>query len=69
MVQDQDERNTNLAGRVLNVDDVAKMVVEAIVANRLYILPHEESRKSIRRRFERIDRAFDEQQEERWAKT
>jgi NAD(P)-dependent dehydrogenase (short-subunit alcohol dehydrogenase family) len=62
VVQDQDESNANLAGRVLNVDDVARMVVDAIVANRLYILPHEESRKSIRRRFERIDRTFDEQE-------
>jgi short-subunit dehydrogenase len=62
LVLDQDEGNLNLAGRVLDVDDVAKMVVEAIVANRLYILPHEESRKSIRRRFERIDRTFDEQE-------
>jgi len=62
VVQDQDESNTNLAGRVLDVEDVAQMVVDAIVANRLYILPHEESRKSIRRRFERIDRTFDEQE-------
>ena len=57
----QEESNRNLAGRVLEVDDVAAMVVQAILANRLYILPHEESRKSIRRRFERIDRTFDEQ--------
>lgn len=62
VVQDQDESNANLAGRVLNVDDVAQIVVDAILANRLYILPHEESRKSIRRRFERIDRTFDEQE-------
>jgi NAD(P)-dependent dehydrogenase (short-subunit alcohol dehydrogenase family) len=60
-VQEQDERNPNLAGRVLDVNDVAPMVVEAIIADRLYILPHEESRRSIRRRFERIDRTFDEQ--------
>ena len=60
-VQDQDERNENLAGRVLDVGDVATMVVDAIIANQLYILPHEESRKSIRRRFERIDKTFDEQ--------
>lgn len=59
-VQNQDESNRNLAGRVLDVDDVAAQVIKAIVANRLYILPHEESRKSIRRRFERIDRTFDE---------
>jgi NAD(P)-dependent dehydrogenase (short-subunit alcohol dehydrogenase family) len=60
-VPSQDEGNRTLAGRVLEVEDVAAMVVRAILANRLYILPHEESRKSIRRRFERIDRTFDEQ--------
>jgi len=59
-VQEQSESNRNLAGRVLDVDDVAAQVVKAIVADRLYILPHEESRKSIRRRFDRIDRTFDE---------
>ncbi len=58
---DQDAGNEELAGRVLDVDDVAALTVDAIVANRLYVLPHEESRASIRRRFERIDRTFDEQ--------
>lgn len=58
-VQEQSASNRDLAGRVLEVDDVANQVVKAIVANRLYILPHEESRKSIRRRFERIDRTFE----------
>ncbi len=61
-VQSQDESNRNMAGRVLNVDDVAAMILDAMAANRLYILPHEESRKSIRRRFERIDKTFDEQE-------
>lgn len=60
-VLDQGEDNHNLAGRVLDVEDVAAQVVDAIVANRLYILPHEESRTPIRRRFERIDQTFDEQ--------
>ena len=60
-VLDQGEDNQNLAGRVLNVEDVATQVVDAIIANRLYILPHEESRTPIRRRFERIDQTFDEQ--------
>ncbi len=60
-VEPQGEDNANMAGRVLAADDVATQVVKAIVANRLYILPHEESRKSIRRRFERIDRTFEEQ--------
>ena len=56
---DQDESNADLSGRVLDVDDVAAMVVRAIDEKQLYILPHEESRASIRRRFERIDRAFE----------
>jgi NAD(P)-dependent dehydrogenase (short-subunit alcohol dehydrogenase family) len=58
-VADQGEANEELAGRVLDVDDVAAQVLNAIEANRLYILPHEESRQYIRRRFERIERAFD----------
>lgn len=62
-VLDQGEDNQNLAGRVLDVEDVATQVVDAIVANRLYILPHEESRTPIRRRFERIDQTFEEQGE------
>lgn len=59
LVLDQDEANPDLAGRVLDVDDVAAMVVRAIDEKQLYIVPHEESRASIRRRFERIDRAFE----------
>lgn len=51
---------------VLNVDDVARLTVDAILANRLYILPHRASRESIRRRFERIDRTFDAQIAEGW---
>lgn len=58
-VPDQDDANGELAGAVLNVDDVAAMVVRAIDEKQLYILPHEESRQFIRRRFERIDRTFE----------
>jgi NAD(P)-dependent dehydrogenase (short-subunit alcohol dehydrogenase family) len=58
-VQDQDEANTQLAGRVIPVDEVARKIYDAILANRLYVLTHEESREPIRRRFERIDRSFD----------
>jgi NAD(P)-dependent dehydrogenase (short-subunit alcohol dehydrogenase family) len=47
------------AGRVLPVEGVAERVVAAIGTDRLYIVPHEESREMIRRRFERIDRAFE----------
>ena len=60
-VADQDEDNDDLAGRVLDVDDVAALTVDAVVNNRLYVLPHEESRQAIRRRFERIDRIFEQQ--------
>lgn len=58
-VADQDEANADLAGRVLDVDDVAARVLEAMDSNRLYVLPHEESRQFIRRRFERIERSFE----------
>lgn len=51
---------------VLNVEDVARLTVDAILANRLYVLPHRASRDSIRRRFERIDRTFTEQAAEGW---
>ena len=51
---------------VLNVEDVARLTVEAILANRLYVLPHRAARDSIRRRFDRIDRTFDDQAAEGW---
>ena len=49
-----------------SVNDVARLTADAILANRLYILPHEAARASIRRRFERIDRTFDDQAAEGW---
>ena len=52
---------------VLNVEDVARLTADAIMANRLYVLPHRAARDSIRRRFERIDRTFEEQAAEGWA--
>lgn len=51
----------------LGVDDVARLTADAILANRLYVLPHEAARHSICRRFERIDRTFDEQAAAGWA--
>lgn len=51
---------------VLAAGDVARLTVEAILANRLYILPHRDSRGPIRRRFERIDRTFDDQDADGW---
>ena len=50
----------------LKVDEVARLTADAILANRLYILPHEAARPSIRRRFERIDRTFDDQAADGW---
>nr|VTO97153.1 1-deoxy-11-beta-hydroxypentalenate dehydrogenase [Mycobacterium riyadhense] len=51
----------------VGVDDVARLTADAILANQLYVLPHEASRASIRRRFERIDRTFDEQAARGWS--
>jgi NAD(P)-dependent dehydrogenase (short-subunit alcohol dehydrogenase family) len=50
----------------LGVDDVARLTADAILANRLYVLPHEAARGSIKRRFERIDHTFDDQAREGW---
>jgi NAD(P)-dependent dehydrogenase (short-subunit alcohol dehydrogenase family) len=49
----------DLAGRVLPVEAIADDVVDAIRRNRLYVLPHAESREAVRRRFARIERDFD----------
>jgi NAD(P)-dependent dehydrogenase (short-subunit alcohol dehydrogenase family) len=57
----QASSNIVMAGEVMKPEDVATVVVEAILANRLYILPHDDSRELIRRRFQRIDATFDEQ--------
>ena len=57
----QGEDNDALAGRVLDVDDVAALTIDAVIDERLYVLPHDESRVAIRRRFERIDRTFESQ--------
>jgi NAD(P)-dependent dehydrogenase (short-subunit alcohol dehydrogenase family) len=48
-----------MAGRVIAVEAVAALVVDGIRRNKLYLLPHEESREMIRRRFARIDRSFE----------
>ena len=51
----------------VHVEDVARLSADAVLANRLYILPHRASRDSIRRRFERIDRTYDEQAAAGWS--
>ncbi len=49
-----------MAGRTIEVGDVAELVVDGITENKLYLFPHAEARRFIARRFERIDRSFDE---------
>ena len=49
-----------LIGRYLTPEDVAGRVLRAIKANRLYVIPHEDAREPLRRRFERMDKAFEE---------
>jgi NAD(P)-dependent dehydrogenase (short-subunit alcohol dehydrogenase family) len=51
----------------LNVDEVARLTVDAIAANRLYVLPHSAARASIRRRFDRIDQTFEDQAGDGWS--
>lgn len=55
---DFDLEADDMSGRVLPVGDIATRFVEAAQAGELYVVPHEESREMIRRRFDRIDRAF-----------
>lgn len=49
-----------LIGRYLEPADVAERVLRAVKANRLYVITHEEARDPLRRRFERMDKAFEE---------
>ncbi len=57
-LSNEDASEDNLAGGVLEPADIAEMVVRAIDENQLYILPHPESREFVRRRSQRIERAF-----------
>jgi NAD(P)-dependent dehydrogenase (short-subunit alcohol dehydrogenase family) len=50
----------------VTADDVARLMADGILANRLYVIPHSAARGSIQRRFERIDRSFSEQAAEGW---
>jgi len=49
-----------LIGRYLTPEHVAARVLRAVKANRLYVITHEEAREPLRRRFERMDKAFEE---------
>jgi len=52
------EEQQNMRGRTLSPELAAEKVVQAVKNGELYIHTHEEARDFIRRRFERIDRAF-----------
>jgi NAD(P)-dependent dehydrogenase (short-subunit alcohol dehydrogenase family) len=53
------EEQANLRGRTLSPEVAAEKVVSAVKKGELYIHTHEEARQFVRRRFERIDRAFE----------
>lgn len=50
----------DLIGRTLTPAQVATQVLRAILANRLYIITHEEGLEPLRRRFQRMERAVEE---------
>jgi len=54
-----DVDESQLAGRVIDVAGVGRLVVEGIKLNELYLFPHPETREFIQRRFKRIDQAFE----------
>jgi len=54
-----DEEMAQLAGRTLAAEPVAELVVDGIRHNRLYLHTHAEARAFVRRRWERVDAAFD----------
>ena len=49
-----------LIGRTLSPAHVAERVLRAVLANRLYVITHEEGLDPLRRRFQRIERAIEE---------
>jgi NAD(P)-dependent dehydrogenase (short-subunit alcohol dehydrogenase family) len=49
-----------LIGRTLTPEHVAERVLQAVMANRLYIITHEEGLEPLRRRFQRMERAIEE---------
>lgn len=49
-----------LIGRTLTPEHVAERVLRAILANRLYVITHEEGLEPLRRRFQRMERAIEE---------
>ncbi|BBZ70779.1 SDR family NAD(P)-dependent oxidoreductase [Mycobacterium paraseoulense] len=56
---DVDFDDPGFAGRIVSADEVAKIVVDAIGSNELYLFTHDECREPIARRFRKIDAAFE----------
>lgn len=54
-----DEERATLQGRELSAAQVADLVIDAVRENRLYVHTHGEARQYVKRRWERIDAAFD----------
>jgi NAD(P)-dependent dehydrogenase (short-subunit alcohol dehydrogenase family) len=52
-------KGSAVAGRVLSPDEIATAAIGAMEKNQLYVLPHDESREFIKRRFDRIDHTFE----------
>lgn len=57
--QQTPEEQQSMRGRVLSPELAAEKVVNAVKKGELYIHTHDEARQFIRRRFERIDKAFE----------
>jgi hypothetical protein len=47
-----------LIGKYLDPETVAAMTVKAVLANRLYVITHDESLEPLRRRFQRLEQAI-----------
>lgn len=54
-----EEELASLSGRELGVEPVAELVLAGIRDGELYLHTHEEARQFVRRRWERIDKAFE----------
>lgn len=54
-----EEELASLSGREIGVGPVAELVLAGIRDNELYLHTHHEARQFVKRRWERIDRAFD----------
>lgn len=59
---DVDFDDPGFAGRIVSPDDAAKIVVDAIGTDQLYLFTHGECREPVARRFRKIDAAFEPSQ-------